>query len=213
MKRFIALAVLGTIFTSVNAYSSDDEDMKIRLAIALAKAKAEHAKKDHVKASIEVAAEKAKSKPKRIVKREECLENVSEAKAKAEKENRQLVLWVGMNCEDNPPLREALNECVNCHTSSYEGSNVARILIPKSDGTYVIPQGDLGTKFPPSLVKALAEKRVVKGEVCADGSCDVNCSNGQCSPATQWRTVPATRSNVIRFAPVQGNCPNGQCPR
>jgi hypothetical protein len=200
MKKLLSIT-LALCFCSV---ASADSDMGITLTIAAAKAKVMNAKKKDqgkVKDVIELALADAK---KGKEKKETCHENVEHAKKLAVEKGKTLVIWTGITCESHQEVRDSLNDCIHAHAPVDTFGKGLRLV--KSDGTYIIHDADIGTKFTPATIKALASKKVnVSKEDCPNGQCNIPSS--YVYPSQPVRTY---RQVVPSFQ--GGNCPNGQCP-
>jgi hypothetical protein len=62
-----------------------------------------------------------------------CFDNFAAAAIYAGKTGKPLVLWVGMECEDSPKVRESLPDAVHCHLPTYAGDATARLVFTDKD--------------------------------------------------------------------------------
>lgn len=111
MKRtLLVMLAFGSIIHA-------DENTEAAAALALARARA--------------TAEVTKAKPKH-----ECLTDLSTAMAKARKEAKALVCWVGMQCTDLPEVRAVApdKDAVHCHLSDWQGDR-GKYLVVKPKGS------------------------------------------------------------------------------
>jgi len=238
-----ALAYLLT--THMESYSQEsptpsDTAMKVRVALELAKSDPISPPTDtataaeKVRVALALAAPVDPKKPV-INKREQCHTDYTTAVAKSKTEGRALVLWIGMQCEDNPIAREVLNDCVHCHIDGTDAGE-PRIEIPDSPTSrYVIKKSQLAT-YPKELLRSLANKAVaVKGGAngdcangfcvdgkCVTGKCESGCPGGNClvqpASAVPFQSYQQAQPRIRYAAPFQiqssgGGCAGGNCPR
>lgn len=123
--------------------------------------------------------------------RAECHTDLASAKADALKQDKQLVLWVGMTCEAIPEIRDGLSACVHCHVDSYNGSATPRLCVPVEGGAWCFPRTDLGTTYDAASVRAVLGKAIPLT-----------------SPVQQQSASP-----VIVLPQQHQDCPTGVCPK
>src|SRR5262245_53754451 len=75
-----------------------------------------------------------------------CHKDAGAALAEAKRTGKPLVYWVGVTCEENAALRNALDAAVHCHLSSYDGFAIPRVVIADTDGREVfhVLRGNIG---------------------------------------------------------------------
>lgn len=116
-------------------------------------------------------------------RRMHCLTDLGEAQTKARLLNLPLVIWVAMNCDDEPQIRDAFDSCgaIGCHQSSYNGSSVPRIVIPRGTTAFAFPRSHL-RDYTPSEVASYATAKICPNGQCPVGPCAGNdsCLNGAC---------------------------------
>ncbi len=120
----------------------------------------------------------------------ECHTDLSKAIAAARKSEQPVILWIGMQCESVPEVRDGLADCVHCHADSYNGNATPRLMALFADGIggYVMPKADLGEgkEYPVSRIRSLTAKQVepprpaTKPVVSIEQSFAADCPNGQC---------------------------------
>ena len=133
------------------------QDAEAALALALAKDKPVAKSVDtQAKEALEAA---AKPKPK---KSQGCFEDLAKAQEEAKRTGKVLVLWVGMQCESKPDIREALDECVHCHCDSFAGDSSTRIMVKIGDNHYFRLAGEFLT---PEMAKIAVGEPIKSGPV------------------------------------------------
>jgi hypothetical protein len=103
------LAFAAFTIGGCTARGEEVQETKARAALALAKAKRER----------EAAS---------------CFTDYEGATAEARRAHKHLVLWVGVNCTEQPGLRRELSDAVHCHLPSQYGDRTPRIVIQGADG-------------------------------------------------------------------------------
>jgi len=198
----IALVLSGVVTHPAFAGPKEEAEAAVAWEIAI---RAKHPAKNDQTAAVKPNTTPA-AKPK-AVKREECHTDIATATRTAERENRAVVLWIGMQCEDDVRTREALNECVHVHLDTNGGSVTPRIEIPKGNGRSWVIEKDRLPTYSTTLLRELANDgkpsasrsvlggRVIRGAngnecvngvcpdgtICGDGSCVSSCPGGNCS--------------------------------
>jgi len=142
----------------LSAGMAQAQDAEAALALALAKDKPEPKSPDtKAKEALEMA-----SKPKPKPKRQACFEDVTKAQAEALRTGRKLVLWIGMQCESKPDVRQALDDCVHCHCDTFAGDASTRIMIRLAENHYFRLAGQYLT---PEMAKIAVGEPVKSGPV------------------------------------------------
>mgnify|MGYP000455659379 CR=1 FL=1 len=127
------------------------------------------------------------------VVRPACHIDAESAFASAKKNSTPVVIWVGMTCEDEPEIRDALDGAVHCHQATYHGDKTPRILIYHGQSAWEFDK--------PSLKKQGAEIRHYL-EKAPPGSATTSAA----------ATLPPAVA-VAPFVSLRANCPNGRCPQ
>jgi hypothetical protein len=159
------LAAVAAVAFCLSALAGDPVAQG-KAALALAKAK-----RERVKAAAVAPA---------------CHVDITEALAVAGREGKPLVMWVGMQCQDDPTLRAALSAAVHCHLDSYEGDDRPRVVVHDREGNghYVLREkidaataAKLKAKWAP-VPKAGVEgrKRAAPCRFCGSACTCQNCA-------------------------------------
>ncbi len=162
--RCIALLVLLSMGMSVYG----DEKEQALASLALAKAKRE---REHNTALVALAKAQAKREQAPA-----CHTDLGKAIQAARKASVPVVLWVGMQCEALPAIRDGLTDCIHCHTDAYNGDSTPRLLTLFSNGVggYSMPKTAIGEgkEYPLSRIRQLTAKQVEPViDICVDGKC------------------------------------------
>lgn len=101
----------------------------------------------------------AQAKRVREVKKTEptkCFDNLDDALAFSKKNEKPLVMWVGMKCEDVPEVRGHLSEAVHCHLSKVAEDPTPRIMFTSPDGgVYKIDKDSVNSSTGPVIRKVI----------------------------------------------------------
>lgn len=214
----LCIAMLLCGFVAHPAFAGPKEEAEAAVAWEIA-IRAKHPAKNDQSATAKPDTKPA-AKPK-IVKRKECHTDLATATKIAEKENRAVVLWIGMQCEDDARTREALNECVHVHIESNGGSITPRIEIPKGNGrSWVIEKSMLPT-YSAAFLRELANdgKPSASRSVLGGRETIGDCPGGNCpaittSPSRAYSPPPVYLPASLPISNANGgNCPGGNCPR
>jgi len=116
-----AVALVIALSFAFPAMADDPDKSKAQAALALAKAKRE---REAAKSFVKVVAPAPAP----------CHTDYDTAAKRAAELGKPLVLWVGMNCEDKPSLRNELGEAIHCHVSTYAKDTTPRVAIQGGDG-------------------------------------------------------------------------------
>lgn len=175
---FLCACFLLFAFVGLATASPPSAKARAKAALALAECEEPTAKP-----------EKAKTKAERPA----CHSDVETALAQASKAEKPVVVWVGMTCEDEPTIRDALDNAVHCHSSTYHNDSTPRILIMHGEsGTWEFSKTSL-SKYNPQEISGYLDKS--PSAIVTGGP-----------PPT---ALPATTAQRFTLA----NCPNGRCPQ
>lgn len=85
-----------------------------------------------------------------------CFDNLDDALAFAKKNEKPLVMWVGMKCEDVPEVRGFLSEAVHCHLAKAGEDPTPRIMFTSPDGgVYKIDKDSVNSSTGPVIRKVI----------------------------------------------------------
>lgn len=138
---FLSLVILALIVPALTANPRDDA----AVALALAKAKRTTSR------APEVA-------PPAVVRK--CFTDIGKAQDAAKRTGKQLIIWVGMECQDCPEVCDGLRDCVSCHAASYNGSATPRLCIPVEGGAWCFPKEKLGNDYGVESVRSVLGKPI-----------------------------------------------------
>ncbi len=175
MKKFPVLSVCVLLFAAFGvAFGEVPPEAKAKAALALA----------------DCQGPKTRGVASKVV-RPACHVDVESAFETAKKNDTRVVIWVGMTCEDEPEIRDALDGATHCHQATYHGDKTPRILIYHGSAAWEFDK--------PSLKKQGADVRqYLQKAPPGSANAAVNVSS----------TIPASAP----FVSLRANCPNGRCP-
>ena len=145
----------------------------------------------------------------------ECYGELATAQAEATRRGLPLVIWIGMTCESEPNVKEALSKAVHCHQDAGPGQTpCVQIRHPKQ--TWQFAQTNLKNFTPAEMTGYLSQRDApapsgtCPGGICSAGTCSTSpaCQGGNCGAGT----CPIAAAPVMRFAPAEGgSCSGGSC--
>lgn len=89
---------------------------------------------------------------------ETCLNDIKAAEAKAKKEGKSLVVWVGMVCLEMKEYRLALNDCIHCHVKEYDGIKEPNLVIVNGKDKHWFTKKSLEKDIDPKTVASYTKK-------------------------------------------------------
>jgi hypothetical protein len=138
--------------------------------------------------------------------------DVSAARAKANAENRPLLIHVGSTSAGSNVVA-AFPNAVHCQCASFHGSSESRLLIPAGEGSYTVFDGAQLASANLAEIRSVVERapvssitQPVAAPFAATTFAPSSCAGGQCG-------VPATMNQAVTTyaSPISGGCANGQC--
>ncbi len=119
MRSRLEAAVVLAAALSLSVASAGDPDPKAKAAAALALAQAQRTR-EHVVADAAAG----------------CYDDADYKVAQrfAAREDKPLVLWIGMRCTERPAVRKALGDAVHCHLKERYGDPTPRVAVVGRDG-------------------------------------------------------------------------------
>ena len=139
--------------------------------------------REEAEAALALAKAKQPKRAPEVIAKHHCFESLADAKAEANRLGKYLVVAVGMECNDLPDLRKALDDCVWCHQASYNGSSAPRLLVPTDAGCWSFPKSAIDRKqYSPADVRAVLGRRVSMAPAEGVGVKCQLCPVGQCPP-------------------------------
>ena len=125
-----------------------------------------------------------------------CIAELPAARAKANAENRPLLIWVG-GCETvDKTVRGAFPDAVHCHCDTINGSAEHRLLIPiRGEAAYAVFDSEKLTKADIGDIRRVLERAPSKTSASvlapAPGDCqDGTCAVPQAAPQAFYKLAP-----------------------
>jgi hypothetical protein len=179
IPSLMAAVIAMTALMQSPLLAGPNDEADAGAALALAKARVTVCKTTAVPVAPVVAPD-AKPMP---IKRE-CYTSLAAAQAEAKRLALPLVLWVGMTCEAEPELRDAIAaECVMCHLAESGGSATPRVLVSRDHSTESMYVFEKGKVNPVEVRNVWTRQMAPNGFIRSELQFGPSCANGQCPQA------------------------------